>query len=58
MIQIKNFKRGVEFDYDYEMEIEVNKFLEENDGRINLKDIKITYGDCGCRSVLVIYETI
>ena len=53
MTQVKIFLRS---DVK-QLESEVNKFLEENDGQINVKDIKYT-GSVGYYSAMIIYETI
>ena len=54
MTQVKFFERiNV-----VSLEVVVNKFIEENDGSIIVKDIKLILGRNDTYSAMIIYETI
>ena len=54
MTQVKFFERK----NVGSLEVDINKFIEENDGSINIKDIKFILGSYNCYNAMVIYETI
>jgi len=56
MIQVKIFE-GTVNNYYNNLDDKVNEFLKENDGRINVKDIKYILDDHNYYSAMIIYET-